>query len=135
MFNAHYHFARGQPARFQILFSSTLPLEWSTQELVEVSCRNIVRLRKLVLAIYEQHQIPCGEEDVVNTTLLIWSQLHGIIGRKCGARQRWRQGCGSPRAAPLRGSLSPKSSPFLRSATLRYVRVCFLRSALALDCG
>ena len=79
---AYYHFAREQPARFQILFSSTLPMEWSTQELVDVSCRNIVRLRELVLAIYEQYKIPCGEEDVVNTTLLVWAQLHGIISLK-----------------------------------------------------
>jgi len=76
---AYYHYSRQQPARFNFLFGSVLPQEWSTPETVEVSCRCIVRTRKLVLGIYEKYQIPCEEEDVVNATLLVWSGLHGIV--------------------------------------------------------
>jgi len=65
-----------------MLFRYTLPMEWSTRELVDVSCHNLVRLRKQILAIYEQHRVTCSEEDVVTTTLLAWSQLHGIISLK-----------------------------------------------------
>jgi len=79
---AYYHFACEQPARFQVLFGSTLSMEWSTQELVDMSCVTINRLRKLVLSIYEKHNIPCSEEEAVNTSLLIWCQLHGIIQLK-----------------------------------------------------
>ena len=79
---AYYHFAQEYPARFRILFASTLPREWSTPEFVEVSCRCLVRTRKTVLDIYNKYNIACSESDVVNTTLLIWSQLHGIIALK-----------------------------------------------------
>lgn len=76
---SYYQFANEYPAQFQFLFSSTLPLEWSTSQTVEVSCRSILRTRKLVLQIYEKYKIPCSESAVVNATLLIWSQLHGIV--------------------------------------------------------
>ena len=76
---AYYHFSKKYPAQFHFLFSSTLPLEWSTPEAVEVFCRSLVRTRKIILAIYQKHQITCSEEAVVQTTLLIWSQLHGIV--------------------------------------------------------
>ncbi len=97
---AYYQFSQQYPSRFRFLFSSTLPLEWSTTESVEVSCRCIVRTRKLMLQIYEKYQIPCGEEAVVNTTLLVWSQLHGIVAlKKSGsiqaavAYQEWPASC------------------------------------------
>ena len=54
-------------------------MEWSTPETVEIFCRCLVRVRKLVLGIYEKYQIPCSEEVLVNSTLLVWSQLHGIV--------------------------------------------------------
>ena len=79
---AYYHFSQQYPAHFHILFSSTLPMDWSTPQTVETSCRSIVRTRKLVFEIYQKYQIPCSEEEVVNTTLLIWSQLHGIVALK-----------------------------------------------------
>ena len=79
---AYYHFSQEQPSRFHFLFSSTLPLEWSTPQMVEISCRGIVKTRRLVLKIYEKYQIPCDEEAAVNTTLLVWSQLHGIVTLK-----------------------------------------------------
>jgi len=76
---SYYHFANEFPAQFQFLFGSTLPLEWSTPQTVEVSCRSILRTRRLVWEVYEKYQIPCSETAVVNATLLIWSQLHGIV--------------------------------------------------------
>lgn len=76
---SYYHFANDYPAQFQFLFSSTLPLEWSTSQTVEVSCRSILRTRKLVLEVYKKYKIACSESAVVNATLLIWSQLHGIV--------------------------------------------------------
>lgn len=79
---AYYHFAEEHPARFHILFNSTLPQQWSTPEFVETSCRCLVRARKTVLEIYRKHNVACSEADVVNTTLLVWSQLHGIIALK-----------------------------------------------------
>jgi len=97
---AYYHFSKEHPSRFQFLFSSVLPMEWSTPETVEVFCRCLVRTRKLVLGIYKKYQIPCSEEALVNTTLLVWSQLHGIVAlRNSGsiqaavAYQNWPSSC------------------------------------------
>jgi len=97
---AYYHYAAENPTRFHILFNSTLPKEWSTPEFVDVSCRCIARARQTVLKIYNKYNIPCTEVDVVNTTLLIWSQLHGIIElKKTGsikaavAYQDWPESC------------------------------------------
>lgn len=97
---SYYHFSQEFPSRFLFLFNSILPLEWSTPEMVEVSCRSIVKTRKLILQIYEKYRIPCGETDVVNTTLLVWSQLHGIVTLKNSgsikaavAYQNWPQSC------------------------------------------
>lgn len=97
---AYYDFSQEHPARFKMLFSSTLPMEWSTPEMVEVSCHNLVIVRKLVLAIFNKYQVPCDEETVVNTTLLLWSQIHGIIslknagGIKAAVRyQQWPKSC------------------------------------------
>ena len=97
---AYYHFAKEHPARFRILFSSTLPMEWSTPEFVEVSCRCLVRTRKTVFDIYSKYNVACSEAEVVNTTLLIWSQLHGIIALKNSgsigaavAYQDWPDSC------------------------------------------
>lgn len=97
---AYYHFSRSFPAEFRFLFDSTLPMEWSTAETVEICCRSIVKTRNLVFDIYRKYQIPYSEETVVNTTLLIWSQLHGIVSlRNSGsiaaavAYQDWPQNC------------------------------------------
>jgi len=97
---AYYHFSKESPAQFRFLFSSTLPMQWSTPEMVEVSCRCLVKTRKLVFGIYQKYQIPCAEESVVNATLLVWSQLHGIvILRNSGsigaavAYQDWPENC------------------------------------------
>ena len=79
---AYNYFAEENPASFQILFSSTLPMEWSTPEFVEVACSCLVETRKIVLRIYEKYQLSCSEEEVISTTLLLWSQLHGIIALK-----------------------------------------------------
>lgn len=100
MCNAYYHFSQQQPARFQFLFSSTLPTESSTPEFIKVSCHCIVKARGLVFEIFKKYQIPCNEEDIVNTTLLIWSQLHGmVVLRNSGsiptavAYQNWPSRC------------------------------------------
>ena len=92
---AYYRFSQQQPARFLFLFSSVLPLERSTPEFIEVACHSLVRTRKLVYKIFEKYNVPCKEEDVVNTTVLIWSQLHGIVMlRNSGSIQtaEWRLG-------------------------------------------
>lgn len=97
---AYYHYAQDYPARFDLMFNANLPKEWSTPEFVEVSCSSLARTRKTVFDIYNKYQIPCSEEDVVNTTLLIWSQLHGIIAlKKSGSikaavsYQDWPESC------------------------------------------
>jgi len=76
---AYFHFSREFPSQFRFIFSSSIPLEWSTHEIVDASCRCIVRARSLVFAIHEKYQLHCSEEEVVNATLLVWSQLHGIV--------------------------------------------------------
>lgn len=98
---AYFRFSQEQPARFLFLFNSVLPLERSTQEFIEVACKSLVRTRKLIFRIFEKYNVPCNEEDVVNTTLLIWSQLHGIVLlRNSGsipaavAYQDWPSSCG-----------------------------------------
>ncbi|MDD9890353.1 MAG: TetR/AcrR family transcriptional regulator [Gammaproteobacteria bacterium] len=97
---AYYHFSQEYPSRFHFLFSSILPMEWSTPEMVEISCRTLVKTRGLVLNIYDKYKVPCSEEDVVNTTLLIWAQLHGIVAlKKSGSikaaivYQDWPEAC------------------------------------------
>ena len=98
---AYFHFSRLYPRQFKCLFSSSLPMEWSTDEVIDISCRCIVRVRGLVLAIHNKYQLHCSEEEIVNATLLIWSQLHGIITlRNSGliaaavTHQGWPQSCG-----------------------------------------
>lgn len=97
---SYYEFSKKYPSQYHFLFSSTLPLEWSTPEAVEVFCRSLVRTRRIIFAIYQKHQIPCSEEEIVQTTLLIWSQLHGIVMlRNSGSiqaavsYQEWPQSC------------------------------------------
>ncbi len=99
--NAYFRFSQEQPARFLFLFSSVLPLERSTPEFIEVACHSLVRTRKLVYGVFEKYKVQCQEEDVVNTTILIWTQLHGIVMlRNSGsipaaiAYQDWPQSCG-----------------------------------------
>jgi len=98
---AYFHFSRKYPAQFRFIFSSPIPSEWSTHEIVDVSCRCIVKARSLVFAIHEKYQLHCSEEEVVNSTLLIWSQLHGIVTlRNSGligaavSYQNWPANCG-----------------------------------------
>lgn len=98
---AYFHFSREYPSQFRFLFSSSLPLEWSTDEMVDVSCRCLIRVRSLVFAIHNKYQLHCSEEEVVNATMLIWSQLHGIITlRNSGLiaaavdHQDWPASCG-----------------------------------------
>ncbi|MCH2323639.1 MAG: TetR/AcrR family transcriptional regulator [Pseudomonadales bacterium] len=79
---AYCHFSQEYPSRFHFLFSSILPKEWSTPEMVEIACRTLVRTHKLVLKIYDKYKAPCSEENVVNTTLLIWTQLHAVVALK-----------------------------------------------------
>lgn len=98
---AYFHFSREFPSQFRFIFSSSVSLEWSNHEIVDVSCRCIVRARSLVFAIHEKYQLHCSEDEVVNATLLIWSQLHGIVTlRNSGligaavSHQNWPEKCG-----------------------------------------
>lgn len=98
---AYFHFSREFPSQFRFIFSSSIPIEWSTNEIVDVSCRCIVRARSLVFAIHKKYQLHFSEEELVNSTLLIWSQLHGIVTlRNSGligaavSHQKWPEKCG-----------------------------------------
>ena len=98
---AYFHFSRKYPSQFRFLFSASLPMEWSTEEIIDVSCRCIAKARSLVFAIHNKYQLHCTEEEVVNSTLLIWSQLHGIVTlRSSGligaavSHQQWPANCG-----------------------------------------
>ena len=79
---AYCHFSQEYPSRFHFLFSSILPIEWSTPDMVEIATQTLAKTRKLVLKIYDKYKVPCSEVKVVNTTLLIWAQLHGIVALK-----------------------------------------------------
>lgn len=98
---AYFHFSRQFPSQFRFIFSSSIPMEWSTDEMVDVSSRCLVKARSLVFAIHKEYQLQCTEEEVVNSTLLIWSQLHGIVTlRNSGligaavSNQNWPEKCG-----------------------------------------
>lgn len=97
---SYYHFSQEYPSRFHFLFSSILPMEWSTPEMVAIACRTLVKTRKLVLGIYDKYKVPCSEEQVINTTLVVWAQLHGMVAlKKSGtikaavAYQDWPESC------------------------------------------
>ncbi|PDH34876.1 MAG: hypothetical protein CNF02_02305 [OM182 bacterium MED-G28] len=96
----YYYFSQDYPSRFQFLFSYIFPMEWSNPELVELSCRTLVRTRKLILEIYDKYNVPVSDEKVVNTSLLVWAQLHGLVAlKKSGsikaavAFQGWPEAC------------------------------------------
>ena len=98
---AYYHYSNEYTAQFQFLFSSTLPLEWSTPEAVAVSCRSLLHVRRLVWEIYAKYRVSCSETEVVNAALLVWSQVHGIVTlRSSGsikaavAHLQWPPSCG-----------------------------------------
>ncbi len=79
---AYYQFAQKHPSRFRFLFQSALPMDWSSPELVRVACRSIARARRLVHGIFKKYELESDEQTVVNTSLLVWSQLHGIVTLK-----------------------------------------------------
>jgi AcrR family transcriptional regulator len=97
---AYYRFAEDNPTQFQILFTSTLPMERTTPEYIEVSGRCLAETRKAVLKIFNKYHEKSSEESVVRATMLIWSQLHGLISLKragtikaAAANQGWPQSC------------------------------------------
>jgi len=97
---SYYYFSQEHPSRFHFLFSSILPMEWSTPEMVAIACRTLVKTRRLVLEIYDKYKVPCSEDQVINTTLLVWAQLHGMVAlKKSGtikaavAYQDWPEAC------------------------------------------
>ena len=96
----YYDFSQDYPSRFQFLFSYIFPMEWSTPKMVELSCRTLVRIRSLILEIYDKYKVPVSDEKVVNTSLLVWAQLHGLVAlKKSGsikaavAFQDWPEAC------------------------------------------
>ena len=59
-----------------------------------------MRTRKLILEIYDKYNVPVSDEKVVNTSLLVWAQLHGLVAlKKSGsikaavAFQGWPEAC------------------------------------------
>ncbi len=97
---AYYHFSRDYPAQFHFQFASAIPMDWTTSKHVKTACYCIDKVRAAVLGVYEKYQIPCDQEAVVNATLLIWSQLHGIVTLRNSAMiqaaveyQAWPESC------------------------------------------
>ena len=96
----YYYFSQDYPSRFQFLFSYIFPMEWSTPKMVELSCHTLVRIRNLIPEIYDKYKVPVSDEKVVNTSLLVWAQLHGLVAlKKSGsikaavAFQDWPEAC------------------------------------------
>ena len=96
----YYYFSQDYPSRFQFLYSYIFPREWSTPKMVELSCRTLVRTRNLILEIYDKYKVPVSDEKVVNTSLLVWAQLHGLVALKRSgsikaavAFQDWPEAC------------------------------------------
>lgn len=97
---AYYRFAADHPAQFKILFSSTLPMEYTTDEYVEVSGRCLSETQKAVAKIFAKYLETYSDESVARATMLIWSQLHGLIGLKqsgnikaAATYQNWPPSC------------------------------------------
>lgn len=97
---AYYRFAEDNPTHFQILFNSSLPQENATPEYIEISGRCLTETRRAVLKIFSKYHERVSEESVVRATMLIWSQLHGLISLKrsgtikaAAANQDWPQSC------------------------------------------
>ena len=79
---AYCHLPQESPSPCSCLISPSLPIAGATPDMVEIATRTLAKTRKLVLKIYDKYKVPCSEEKVVNTTLLIWAQLHGIVALK-----------------------------------------------------
>ena len=101
MWLAYFHFSRKYSSQFRFLFRASLPMEWSTKEIIDVFCRCLAKARSLVFAIHNKYQLHCTEEVVVNSTLLTWSQLHGIVTLRSSGligaavtHQQWPANCG-----------------------------------------
>lgn len=110
---AYYDYSSEFPSQFNFLFSSVLPAEWSTPELVEISCRGLVFARSMMLRLYERYQIQCSEEELVNATMLLWSQLHGIVTLKNSGsiqaavrNQEWPERCALKQDDEVEGIIS-----------------------------
>lgn len=100
---AYYRYSRLNPTRFAVLFRANNSRNNYNGDFLRVSCRTINRLRSVMLAIYEKYQIPCSEEQVVNSALIHWSQLHGLLLLKDSGSILAAVGCqGWPGSCSLR---------------------------------
>lgn len=96
----YYYFSQEYPSKFHFLFGSPLPTEWSTREMIDISCNILVKTRKVILEIYDKYKVPCDPCHAVNSTVLIWAQLNGIVAlKKTGSikatvtHQDWPEAC------------------------------------------
>ncbi|MFM1897109.1 MAG: hypothetical protein RLZZ385_2183 [Pseudomonadota bacterium] len=103
MYSAYYAFSRRSPACFAVLFSpfitgSPVP----NSEFLHLSCRTINRLRGLILGVYQKYEVRCTDTMVVNSALLAWTQLHGLVILKDSGSIQAAVGCqGWPESCSL----------------------------------
>lgn len=99
---AYYRYSRQYPTRFAVLFTGNQVKGEIDAEFLRLSCRTINLLRAVIVDICCKYQIPCSEEQVVNTVLIQWAQLHGLITLKDSGSILASVGCqGWPRSCSL----------------------------------
>lgn len=82
MCHCYYRYSQQYPTQFEFLFNTRVPVDSSTPEDLEKSVRCLVQARELIEKIYHKYGVKFSEKSLVDSALLIWSQIHGIIGLK-----------------------------------------------------
>lgn len=79
---AYYHYSREFPSRFNFIFGTTLPMAYASEEDLPVVSHCFSRAKELVGEIHRKLRIPKNDHALVSHTLLLWSQLHGLVNLK-----------------------------------------------------
>jgi len=79
---AYYNFSELHPSIFRFLFGISLPEKMWNEEIAELSCRQMIKSRKNMIRVFEKFKISYDEELVVNTLILLWSHMHGLVALK-----------------------------------------------------
>lgn len=79
LFHGYFRFSQMHPTQFLILFRGDTSLTPPSYQSLRMSCRTINRFRSVMMQVYEKYQVKCTEQQLVNSVLLSWSQLHGLV--------------------------------------------------------
>lgn len=100
MCHCYYRYSQQYPTQFEFLFNTRVPVDSSTPEELEKSVKCLVQARELIEKIYQKYGVKYSERSLVDSALLIWSQIHGIIALKNSGSiyaaitsQNWPRAC------------------------------------------